>query len=171
MRCQWPVLFALLVSCFVGPRPAESQDVGNVAVSAASTGMRRYEPGLWGAVAVTGWNWQETDAEALVSVYFGTESHLQYTRRLWIPAGSTRVTWLPIRIAADGQSMDDQIQMTSLVLDPTSDREVLQRKEDSLLTKTVPLIVDSESVKTGTIFPAPSFFEESQRRISISMTT
>ncbi|MFV1964901.1 MAG: hypothetical protein ACC628_05725 [Pirellulaceae bacterium] len=154
----------LVVACAwhatsVGQRSA-AQSPSPVEVSVASGGIRRYEPGVWSVLTVTGRNWGDTDAEPLISVYFDSNKGLQYGRRFWIPARAQRRTVMPVHVPALISPSRNQIQLTTLVLNDVAGREVLTHRDGDLLVRKLPLILDHEPIKTGVVFPNPSNEEE-----------
>ena len=64
-------------------------------------GLGRYERDQWSTVTVTASNSGDSDADASVSVFLENDPRIQFTRRFWLPAHSSRKTWLPIRPPAN----------------------------------------------------------------------
>ena len=87
------VLGGLASAHIVGQEP----DKASVHVTAFPSGFGRYEPGQWSSLGIQASNTTDADVEAMLAIYFDKDSHTQYARRLWIPAKSTRKTWLPVR--------------------------------------------------------------------------
>jgi hypothetical protein len=157
MLRQFLVLFVVCSWCNTVLPQASAQSAPEVEVSVASGGIRRYEPGAWSMLTVTGVNHGDTDVESLASVYLDDEKRLQYARRFWIPAKSRRRTTLPFRVSDSVSRQDDQLEVATLVIQNAAGREILARRQMDSLVDVTPLIMDTEMVKTGTIFPLDSY--------------
>ena len=65
--------------------------------STTAAGIRHYSRGEWGLVGVTLRNPTDEDVEVLSVIHVEGEPHLQFARKLWVPAQSVRQTWQPFR--------------------------------------------------------------------------
>ena len=73
-------------------------------VTVANAGASRHVAGRWSTLSVNGLNKTTQDAEEMSVVTIGDGSELQYGRRLWIPAGSKRQSWLAVQIPEEVSS-------------------------------------------------------------------
>ncbi|MDA1017962.1 MAG: hypothetical protein O3A00_26330, partial [Planctomycetota bacterium] len=69
-------------------------------LSAASGGSRYYEHGRWSGVNLTVTNPTDEESDVLCVFHFAKEPHLQFVRRLWLPAKSQRSVWQLVRPSA-----------------------------------------------------------------------
>ncbi|TWT92004.1 hypothetical protein [Stieleria varia] len=140
----WSVLAAL------GHTQSATEPPGNVEVSAAASGdvsqdatsqadaprgvsmavspggLQRHVAGRWSTLMVSGANRTTEDAEDTIVVSVGDEIGLQYARRMWIPAGARRQSWLPIEIPADIPADQLQVDAKSMRLTQAADGEQFQ---------------------------------------------
>ena len=69
-------------------------------LSAAAGGSRYYSPGRWSGVNLTVTNPTDQAVDVLSVFHFAKEPHLQFVRRLWMPAKSQRSVWQLVRPSA-----------------------------------------------------------------------
>ncbi len=105
---------------FAGAQEVEADPAKKPRLSVGSGGMQRHVPGRWAMLAVSGRNPTDSDIEGEVSVVVGTESNLQFSRRVWVPAGARRQSALPIQIPANIESEQHQIDIAWMELTRTS---------------------------------------------------
>ena len=82
-------------------------------ITVANAGASRHVPGRWSTLSVNGLNKTGKDVEEMGVVTVGENSNLQYGRRLWIPAGSKRQSWLSIEIPEEVVESVDPRQLAS----------------------------------------------------------
>ncbi|MEO1993921.1 MAG: hypothetical protein ABGZ17_01430 [Planctomycetaceae bacterium] len=78
------------------PKPTPRDSRPRLLQAGARTGVSRYQPGVWGALAITVSNPTAEPVEVLVATYFEENPLLHYGRRLWIPAKSILESSFPI---------------------------------------------------------------------------
>jgi multisubunit Na+/H+ antiporter MnhC subunit len=108
-------------------------------------------------LSVNGLNKTGEDAEEMSVVTVGEKSNLQYGRRLWIPAGSKRQSWLSIEIPAEiSESVDPRRQaagiyteLTTMQLKETSRGEEFKANAVGMPKGKRRLLLSSESYRTG----------------------
>ncbi len=138
-----------------GQEAGETED--STALSIAPAGVRRYEPGMWSTLSVSGTNKTSEDSEEFLSVYVGEgNAGLQYARQFWLPAGSRRQTFLPIRIpdvrvAPSGRPLS-QIDAFYMRLQDPGDAETYQNDGEHVNVPSQPLLLDHEQTKSGILF-------------------
>ncbi len=77
-------------------------------------GMQRHVPGRWALLGLGAVNPTDRDVEETMTVIIDGDTNLQYARRLWLPAGSRRQAWMPVRIPEVNDVDQHQIEMTSI---------------------------------------------------------
>jgi hypothetical protein len=87
------------------PEPPE-----RITIGVGPSMIQRHVPGRWAVLSVSVLNRTHQDSHETVAVMVGNRPQLQYARRLWAPAKSTRQGWLPIQIP-------DGIDQSQLQLD------------------------------------------------------
>ncbi len=99
---SFPQRCALLLMLLVVPTIGHGQIDGSTdfktVVSVTPAGVRRYEPGAWSTLSVTGTNRSKADTTEFVTVFIGENARVQFARRFWLPAGTRRQTYVPILI-------------------------------------------------------------------------
>lgn len=110
-------------------------------------GIPMYRTGKFGHVNVELRNPTNEPKEMLVSTFFLNEPTLQYGRRAWLPPKSKLQTWHPIRLPL--QTTQQSIDIRSLVMDTSQEREVLLRSDIGFLQLDGNLRVSSEDNVTG----------------------
>lgn len=95
-------LIAVVTTCLaVGPITAIGNDGVEVISLATTTGVKSFMPGRWGTVRVVVLNRTDHATTARVTVHVESASDLRFGRDVWLPAGTTRETWIPIHLPAD----------------------------------------------------------------------
>ncbi|MCA9121552.1 MAG: hypothetical protein H6822_13220 [Planctomycetaceae bacterium] len=103
-------------------------DSGEVRLSIAPGGLRRYERGCWSVLAVSASNGGDEAAEATLSVFLEKDTRQQFTRQLWLPAHSNRKTWLPIHTPLGIASDQTILHASSLNIVSSADGVSLSRR-------------------------------------------
>jgi hypothetical protein len=78
------------------PKPTPRVAGPRLIQAGARTGVSRYQPGVWGALAITVSNPTAEPIEVLVATYFEENPLLHYGRQLWVPAKSILESSFPI---------------------------------------------------------------------------
>jgi hypothetical protein len=168
-------LIAVLVSqhCAVssgqhgtGSEPT-SDASSRVAVRASASIVRQHRPNAWSVLSVqaehTASESGEGGGEGMVSVYFPSTVDQQYVRRIWVPEGGQRLSFLPFRMPTAVPQSQGSIELQTASIEINSDnREVFRRTEGDPLTDTILLSVDHDPVKTMAIYRR--HFIDSQNR-------
>ena len=128
-------------------------------VTVANAGASRHVAGRWSTLSVNGLNKTSKDVEEMSVVTVGDESSLQYGRRLWIPAGSKRQSWLAVQIPEDVLSQDSSptsspepyAELTTMQLKETKRGEEFKANAVGMPKGKRRLLLSSEAYRTGTI--------------------
>lgn len=126
-------------------------------VTVANAGASRHVAGRWSTLSVNGLNKTGADAEEMSVVTVGEKSNLQYGRRLWIPAGSKRQSWLSIEIPEEVSETNDPRQqtpgiyteLTTMQLKETARGEEFKANAVGMPKGKRRLLLSSESYRTG----------------------
>ena len=142
------------------PQPVQAQQPGQVEepepqpqqvrVSVYRTGVNVYDRGEWAVVGLRGINPLEKDVEATVVLFFEQDTQTRYKRKFWIPARSTRMTWLPVRVPSTTPHRQ-QLQAFTMTLVDSDGEDVLQRGSDPSLYTMSLLPLNNRSSLTGAI--------------------
>lgn len=131
---------------------------GRVSVRAAASIVRQHRSDAWSVLSVQaehtpGDSGGEGGGEGMVSVYFPETVDQQYVRKIWVPEGGQRLSFLPFRMpAAIPRSQGSiELQMASVEMG-ADDREVFRRTDGDPLTDSILLSVDHDPVKTMAIY-------------------
>ncbi|MCO6458865.1 MAG: hypothetical protein J5I93_26455, partial [Pirellulaceae bacterium] len=125
---------------------------------ATAAGTRRYAPNKWGIVAVDLYNPTDQPAELLVTSYLNHDQGLQFGRRMWVPAGTRRASWYPIKVPPIADAQRDSVDVGSLLeilsqpgagpdssQQPVSTQQVVARRSES------GLMLDRGNVVSGLV--------------------
>lgn len=132
----------------------QTQAAGNpdVTVSVGPAGIRRHVAGRWATVAVNGMNRSDEDVEQTVTVMIGDDSNLQFARRLWVPAGATRLSYLPVQIPEDLYPDQITIPMKSIQLQEADGTEQFQSNVVGMATSERSLLLSWDESRTAAYF-------------------
>jgi hypothetical protein len=102
-------------------------------------GVRSSVTEAWGTLDFKLTNFTDADREARVLVFFADQPDVQYGRDVWVPAHSTRSTWLAVG-PASAQSAAGARSIESLLYDRTGgqDRLILPPTEERVRSRVVP---------------------------------
>lgn len=132
----------------------DEADTG-VRLALSTTGVDRYAPGKWSTFGVRSENRSDEDREATISVSLGDDKHRQFARRLRIPAGTRRTSWLPIRPPHTMDPEAHALHAFVLKVVHTDSGDVLARGlRDTIVTESL-FPVAGLNPQTGTIFDIP----------------
>lgn len=135
-------------------RPAD-----RISVSMHAALVRRHQPGTWSVVSVNAFNPTAQEGEALLSTHFAEEPNRQFARRIWLPPGAQRASWLPVRLPSSSGERRELAALKGLNLSNVAPgaggREVLERRDDELLTSELLLSLDHSSFLTGLLLNRP----------------
>ena len=128
-------------------------------VTVANAGASRHVAGRWSTLSVNGLNRTSEDAEEMSVVTVGEASGLQYGRRLWIPAGSKRQSWLAVQIPEDVSSArgsspsgpEIYTELTTMQLKETERGEEFKANAVGMPKGKRRLLLSSEAYRTGTM--------------------
>ena len=141
------------------PAATGSPGVPSPTVTVANAGASRHVAGRWSTLSVNGLNKTNEDAEEMSVVTVGDESGLQYGRRLWIPAGSKRQSWLAVQVPEDvskngGSPTSDAgiyAELTTMQLKETERGEEFKANAVGMPKGKRRLLLSSEAYRTGTM--------------------
>lgn len=152
-----------------GQDAASPTEPSRVSARASASIVRQHRSGAWSVLAVLaehtpGEAGEGDGGEGMVSVYFPDTVDQQYVRRLWVPEGAQRMSFLPFRMPESiPRSVGSiELQMASIEVGD-DDREVFRRTDGDPLTDSILLSVDHDPVKTMAIYRR--HFIDSQHRI------
>ncbi|MDC0317384.1 hypothetical protein OAM37_02540, partial [bacterium] len=141
------------------PATGASTVVPAPTVTVANAGASRHVAGRWSTLSVNGLNKTGEDADEMSVVTLGDDSGLQYGRRLWIPAGSKRQSWLAVQIPEDvstvgaspTSSPEIYTEMTTMQLKETERGEEFKANAVGMPKGKRRLLLSTESYRTGTM--------------------
>lgn len=158
-RCFGPVLLLLLAVPTWGRAQDAADTEAATVVKIASAGVRRYEPGTWSTLAINGTNKTKFDSDEFVSIFIGENSHLQFARRFWLPAGTRRQTFVPILIPETSESNPAQSEspspQTTAFMMRIKETDGAETFEDNPMDTHIldhPLLLDYGQTKSGILF-------------------
>lgn len=133
-------------------------------VTVANAGASRHVAGRWSTLSVNGLNKTNEDAEEMSVVTVGENTGLQYARRLWIPAGAKRQSWLAVQIPEDvsanggdadglgaGAESGTYTELTMMQLKETERGEEFKANAVGMPKGKRRLLLSSEAYRTGTM--------------------
>ncbi len=148
---------------------APEEDAGGVTVRAAASIVRQHRSNAWSVLSVQASNaktalGENAGGEGMVTVFFPATPDQQYVRKIWVPAGGQRTSFLPFRMPAGIPRSESsvELQMASIDVGPDA-REVFRRTDGDPLTESILLSVDHDPVKTMAIYRR--HFIDSQHRM------
>ncbi len=144
---------------------SQAEGKPNVTVSVGPAGIRRHVAGKWATLAVNGMNRSDVDAEETVTVIIGNDTNQQFARRLWIPAGATRQSWLPVQIPENLFPDQVTIPMKSIQLRESGGVEQYQSNVVGMATSERSLLLSWDQSRTAVLFDGPEPSDESYYRI------
>ena len=126
---------AWLVACLSAlPSSAQNQSRPRYIVSDQPAGIHRYVPGRWGMLGFSVYNPTEEDVQVLATTYFDGHPDLQYGRRLWLPAGTRRRSWYPVKAPKDIPAERQMAPTRSLLeLDANGRRVLVETRTGEML--------------------------------------
>ncbi len=133
-----------------GQRPQLAPLSNRVQVSVYRTGVSVYDRGEWAVLGLRGNNPLEKDVEATVVLFFEQNMQTRYERRFWIPARSTRMTWLPVRVP-NTTPHPRQLKAYTMNLVASDGEDVLQRGSDPSLYSMSLLPINNMTSLSGAI--------------------
>ncbi|MEX0818690.1 MAG: hypothetical protein WD070_03825 [Pirellulaceae bacterium] len=144
-------VLALVVN--VGVAFAQSgEESGAVKSTISPGGMGRYERGQWSVVEINASNDSRQEREANLSVFLEGDSRTQFTRRMWLPAGAVRKTWLPIRVPDHVPPEQKVLHASTLNVVESGGNMILDRREGEQLISESLLSLDPNQLHTAMIF-------------------
>ncbi len=105
---------AVFDSSGTNSQSGETKKPDMVPIGVTPAGVQRNVSERWTTLAVNGTNTLDEDREETIIVSLDNDDSLQFARKLWVPAGSRRQAWLPIRIPK--QDDPEKIQITGQVI-------------------------------------------------------
>lgn len=103
---SWAIVVLALCSAMMDPNrfvKAETPDGLAVVTMGAPIGLRSFAPGKWGVVRISVRNGSDKDAVIPGTVYFSNNPDLRFTRRVWVPAKSMRMSWIPMFLPQEAE--------------------------------------------------------------------
>ena len=135
--------------------PDAAQQSTNVHFSLEShskLGALPFVPGQWCDLHLRLENGDDSAHELLCSSYFETDPSLQYGRQVWLPPHARLSLPHPALIPQAGQEKATSINVSSLLIERTSEAEVLLRTESQQLRHDRSLMLTQQSRITGIVF-------------------
>jgi hypothetical protein len=87
----------LLLLPFIPVAALAQNDRPNMSGAGGAAGIGQYPPSSWGVVAATINNPTDREQQLLVTFNFAETATLQFATDIWIPPGTRRTVWLPMR--------------------------------------------------------------------------
>ena len=161
------------------PQTESAVSVPSPTVTVANAGASRHVPGRWSALSVNGLNKTSQDAEEMSVVTVGSKSELQYGRRLWIPAGAKRQSWLAVQIPEEDLSeapdrsaaAEMYTEMTTMQLKETARGEEFKSNAVGMPKGKRRLLLSSEAYRTGTMLSPRRNTRETEYAASVISRT
>lgn len=133
-----------------------------VTLGVTPAGVQRHIGGKWATMAVNGVNETESDAEETVLFTLEGDESNQVARRVWVPAGSRRQAWFPIRIPEINDPTKLQITGQSIQLAESANGETFQsNRVGSPTSKRSLLLSPPEDEQSGMMVDSLFGIEES----------
>ena len=114
-----------------------------------SGGIGRLVPGQWGTVSAEVINPGDHAVDVLTSIYFQNHPHLQFGRRLWVPARARLTASFPVLTPHDLPRQKESAEIQSLFLDRTGNSEVLIKSNSGQMLGDATLSTMFERPVTG----------------------
>lgn len=156
--CALLLGFHQQILCRAQDESGDGAATGGVTVRAAASIVRQHRGDAWSVLSVQAVDSRKTPGdgaggEGMVTVFFPATPDQQYVRRIWVPEGGQRFSFLPFRMPAGIPRGEGsvELQMASIDVGP-DDREVFRRTEGDPLTESILLSVDHDPVKTMAIY-------------------
>ncbi len=143
---------ARLEPCCDANGQTEAEGSPRATVSVGPAGIRRHVSGKWATLAVNGMNRTAADTVETVTVIIGEDTNQQFARRLWVPSGATRQTWLPVQIPADLYIENVTIPMKSIQLKESGGVEQFQSNVIGMATSERSLLLSWDQSRTAVLF-------------------
>ncbi len=106
-----PVMTSVVTVCCVvilATPPGRAQEgqkpKTSVLQRTSPAGIRRFRPGAWGVTGIEVVNHRDQPTEVVTGLYFDNNPMTQFSRRVWLPGKSTRMTWVPALPPDDGRT-------------------------------------------------------------------
>lgn len=126
------------------------QSPTGISLTVTPSSIGRNVPGRWSTASVNGSNGSDQDAEETTAVMVGDDSNLQFARRVWVPAGARRQSWLPLLIPSDLDPARIQVEMRSILLAESEDgAEQLKSNYLGMSTSQRSLLLSWEDSRTA----------------------
>ncbi len=135
----------------VAPKAAGESGPRATSVVVGSGAAARHVPGKWSTLNVNVQNNTNEDSQETAIVTFGEDSSLQYARKVWVPAGARRTSWMPVKIPEDLSPSDPLLPMTSIHLKETESGEQFQADVTGMSTTSGSVMLSWSDFRTGTI--------------------
>ncbi len=120
-----------------------------VRVGVTPAGVERFAPGGWSALTAVGSNATDQDHQETVSVWFGDDPTMQYATRFWIPAGSRRQTWLPVRVPEDSDGDGKRVELSMIRLTESGGQESFAENPNAMPVSNRSLMLSDREINTG----------------------
>lgn len=117
---------------------AAADDRPAISGAGGAAGIGQYPPNSWGVAATTIRNPTAQDQQLLVTFNFEESANLQFAVDVWIPAGTRRSVWIPIR--TNSFEVNEYRALTlplrQQLIDPRGSQPVILGEAQGLLTAT-----------------------------------
>ena len=117
---------------------AAEEDRPTISGAGGAAGIGQYPPNAWGVSATTIRNPTKQDQQLLVTFNFEDSPTLQFAVDVWIPAGTRRSVWIPIRTNAFeiNELRTKTLPLRQQLIDPRGNQPVVLDEAQGLLTAT-----------------------------------
>ena len=143
-------VFPLLFSSPLGGQ--ESSDSGDeVQLGTALAGVQRFAKGRWASLSVVGTNRSDQEAHQSVTAYVGDSPQMQFSTKLWVPAGAKRQSWMPIRVPSSDQIDGDRAELNIMKIQQTDAGEQFEKNYVGMPVSSRSLMLTDDEINTGVI--------------------
>lgn len=147
-------LAILLIACGWGsPAVGQTSETTGEEDSAKATvvpsGTQRFASGKWASLAAVGANPTGEDRQETVSVYLGDDPSIQFTTNFWLPAGSRRQAWLPVRVPDQASGDADRIDLSIMRLSESAGQETFEENLKAVPVIKRSLMLTDQEINTG----------------------
>lgn len=133
----------------VGETAAPTNPPRLIRLSVGGEGTSRYVSGKWANLSVNAGNSSADDVVETATVTVGTNANIQYARKLWIPAGARRTSWLPIRVPDRLPRTQTHVPYKTIHLKESSGGEQFHANVTGMSVTTSTLMLANSDFETG----------------------
>jgi hypothetical protein len=149
---------------------AQTPPVPPTGVMITPAGLQRFSTGDWSSLSIVADNPTDEDKFETVSVYFGENPNLQFARKFWLPAESSRLVYLPVRIPETPGKDPGRVDLSSIRITGSGDSEGFAENNLGMPISTRSLMLTDDEVNTAlvlnsTLGPLTYEIERQERQI------